>query len=111
QTGVFPDDPAKTAAQTAVQPTADQLKSLKELNEAQADADAASRELAALQQDLYVRWWKLVSKSKTAFADFAKEEAQCRTLVQQVDAVSQKLNGFLNKLKPLPDQLKAKLPA
>ncbi|HET8783327.1 MAG TPA: hypothetical protein VFM63_12965 [Pyrinomonadaceae bacterium] len=110
QTGVFPDDPAKAAAQTAVQPTADQLALLKELNQAQADADATSRDLAALQQDLYVRWWKLVSKSKTAFAEPEKEEAECRTLVKQVDDVRQELNRRLAKRQPLEDHLKSKLP-
>src|SRR5688572_19245610 len=110
QSGVFPDDPAKAAEQTSIKPTEEQLALLKQLNEAQADADAASREFAALQQDLYVRWWKLVSKSKTAFANTDNEEAQCRTLARQVDTVRQKLNGFLNKLQTLPGQLKNKLP-
>ena len=110
QSGVFPDDPAKTAAQTSVKPTEEHLALLKRLNDAQADADATSRELAALQQDLYVRWWKLVKQSKKAFANYDKEAAQCQTLVQQVEDVRRKLNDRLAVLKPLPDQLKSKLP-
>lgn len=109
QTGVFPTDPAKTAEQTSLKPTENQLALLKQLNETQADADAVSRELAALQQDLYVRWWKLVSRSKTAFADFEIEKAQCGTLAQQVNTVREKLKGKLSTLQPLPDKLKNEL--
>jgi hypothetical protein len=66
--GVFPADADKTAAQTAVRPTPEQLAELKQLNQVQSEADAVSRELAALQQDLYARWWKLCALNPAASA-------------------------------------------
>jgi hypothetical protein len=59
---VFPSQAERTAKETAIRPTADHLAKLKELNQVQADADSISRELAALQQELYARWWKVCAK-------------------------------------------------
>src|ERR1700741_3887004 len=108
---VFPADANKAAAETAIQPTPEQLAKLKELNQAQAEADTASRDLAALQQELYARWWKLVNKSKQFRARFDEEQKDCETLVKDVAALRNKLTGLLNRLQPLPDELKSKLPA
>jgi hypothetical protein len=107
---VFPADANKTAAETAIQPTPEQLAKLKELNQAQAEADTASRDLAALQQELYARWWKLVNKSKQFRVPFKTEQQECETLVKDVTALRNKLSGLVNRLGPLPDELKSKLP-
>src|SRR6201988_1955718 len=107
----FPADAKKTAAETAIQPTPDQLAKLKELNQAQADADTASRELSALQQELYARWWKLVNKSRQfRVRQLDPEEKERRTLLNDVIALRNKLNGLLDRLRPLPDELRSKLP-
>lgn len=106
----FSSDAGKTAAETAIQPTPEQLAKLKELNEAQAEADTACRDLAALQQELYARWWKLVQKSKPARPQFKSEQEHCEKLVKDVAALRIKVDGLLNRLRPLPDELKSKLP-
>lgn len=111
QSGVFPADANQTAAETAIQPTPAQLDELKALNQTQAEADAVGRDLAALQQELYARWWKLVNKSKQFnVRKLDPEEAECRTLVKNVAALRDKLDERLATLKPLPDELKKKLP-
>lgn len=111
QRGMFPADAADAAAQTALQPTPEQLTKLKELNKAQTDVDDASRDLAALQQDLYARWWKLCNNSRQPFVDNLDPELlQCRTLADQVKTLRAKLNGLLTTLQPLPDALKKLLP-
>ena len=108
---VFPADADKTAVETAIQPTPEQLAKLKELNQAQAEADAASRDLAALQQDLYARWWKLANKSRQfGVRKLDPEEGECRTLVEDITTLRDKLNGLLTRLQPLPDELRSKLP-
>jgi hypothetical protein len=106
---VFPADANQTAAETAIRPTPEQLAKLKELNQVQADADAASRDLAALQQDLYARWWKLVHKSKQFRARFDTEEKECRTLVKDAKALRATLDSLLNRLKTLPGELRTLL--
>ncbi len=108
---VFPADANKTAAETSIEPTPEQLAKLKELNQAQADADTASRELSALQQELYARWWKLVQKSKQfRVRQLDPEEKECRTLLSDVIALRNKVNGLLDRLRPLPAELISKLP-
>src|ERR1043165_2966933 len=107
----FPKDAEKTARQTKIRPTGEQLATLKELNSIQADVDATSRELAALQQDLYARWWKLCAKSRDRFArSLEAEEKDCRELVKDVSGVQARLNTQLHQIQPLPDQLKKTLP-
>ena len=107
----FPKDAEKTARQTKIRPTDQQLAKLKELNSIQTDVDATSRELAALQQDLYARWWKLCAKSRDRFArGLEVEEKDCRDLVRDVSAVRTRLTTQLQQLQPLPDQLKKILP-
>ena len=106
----FPKDAEKTARQTKIRPTAEQLAKLKELNAIQAEVDATSRELAALQQDLYARWWRLCAKSKDSFARGETEEKDCRDLVRDVSAVQARLNTQLQQLQPLPEQLRKTLP-
>ena len=110
QRGMFTADANQVAAETAIRPTADQLKKLKELNQLQAEVDAVSRDYAALQQDLYARWWKLVKTSKQAFARFETEERQCRKLVDEVTTLRNELIRLLTLLRPLPDELKSLLP-
>jgi hypothetical protein len=109
QRGMFPAAADKTAAETAAKPTAEHLTKLKDLNQLQSEADGVSRDLAALQQDLYARWWKLCAKSRT-FDDLDADETQCRNLVSQVKTLRDRLNGLLTTLRPLPDELKSKLP-
>jgi hypothetical protein len=111
QEGVFPSYADKTAAQTAIRPTAEQLAKLKELNKLQSEADAVARELAALQQELYARWWKLCNKTHQGLVrSLDPEQSDCSTLADQVKAVRDKLIGQLNSLRPLPDDLKKILP-
>jgi hypothetical protein len=108
---MFPADANQTAAQTKVQPTVEQLAKLNELNQTQAEADATSRDLAALQQDLYARWWKLVKKTKGMRpGNLDPEEKECRALLANVTSLRDKLNGQRNRLQSLPVDLKNKLP-
>lgn len=108
----FPADPKVTAAQTGTMPTATQLGDLNHLNRKQSETDAASRELAALQQDLYARWWKLCERSRlNEGAPLTAEEANCRALVERVTALKSHRDGLLAELRPLPDALKKTLPA
>jgi hypothetical protein len=110
QQGVFPAEAARTAAETAIQPTADQLQKLKDLNQRQAEADALSRDLVALQQELYARWFKLCKKSRDGLArNFEPEEKQCRKLVEDVKTLRDKVVGLLDQLSPLPDALRKTL--
>lgn len=107
--GVFPADPAAAAAETKIKPTADQLADLQQLNKLQAEADAIARELVALQQDLYARWWKLVARSYDLEANLDAEADECRKLAARVTDLRQARAGLLQKLAPLPEQLEKKL--
>ena len=108
--GTFPADADKTADETGAQPTAEQLAKLKDLNQLQAEADTVSRDLAALQQDLYARWWKLCSKSRT-FDSIQTDLNECTKVAGEITQLRDKLNGLTTRLAPLPDELKAKLAA
>jgi hypothetical protein len=105
----FPADAEKTAAETAIQPTPEQLAKLNELNQLQAEADSACRDLAALQQELYAWWWKLVYKSRRGGAVTA-ELVECKNLVEYVAERRIEVNSVLDRLRPLPGELKSKLP-
>lgn len=108
--GVFPSDPGKAAAQTRIKPTQAQLVDLQRLNELQADADAISRDLAALQQELYARWWKVAGKSRKFRANLTAEAKDVKELVTRVKDLQTRRDQKLAQLAPLPDQLRAKLP-
>lgn len=105
---VFPADAAKTADETAAQPTAEQLAKLKEINQLQAQVDTVSRDLAALQQDLYARWWKVCAKSRT-FDSITNDVNECTKVANEATLLRDKRKGLLTSLGPLPDELKAKL--
>jgi hypothetical protein len=107
---VFPRDPNQTAAQTTIRPSPEHLAALNELNQTQSEADALSRELGALQQDLYARWWKLCSKSRGFRANVTAETNDCQALVARVSNLRTRREGLLNRLRTLPDTLKNKLP-
>ena len=110
QHGAFPADADQTAEQTAARPTAEHLGKLKELNQAQAEVDDASRDLGALQQELYVRWWKLVHKSRQADASLELDEKNCRAVAKEVETLRNNLEVLIKRLSSLPDALKQKLP-
>ncbi len=107
--GVFPSDAAAAAAETKIKPTREQLDDLEQLNTLQSDADAVTRELVALQQDLYARWWKLVALSYDEQANLNVEEADCRALAARVSDLGKKRAGLLQQLAPLPEKLEKKL--
>lgn len=108
---VFPSEAAKTATETAIRPTADHLAKLKELNQAQADADAASREVAALQQELYARWWKVCVKSHSMRRDeVADEKADCEKIIERVKPLRTRRDQALGRVRTLHEELKSKLP-
>ena len=107
----FPKDPAETAKQTDVKPAPAQLAALKQLNEQQSAADALTREVAALQQDLYAWWWKLTAKSFDPDANLKDDTDDCRKLADRVRTLRTERDGLLQTLRPLPDRLKATLPA
>jgi hypothetical protein len=108
----FPADPKVTAAQTGTSATPEQLAALKHLNKLQSESDAASRELVALQQDLYARWWKLCERSRlNEAASLKDEEADCRALIARVTTLRSHRDALIAQLHPLPDALKKKLPA
>lgn len=109
---VFPNDPAKTAAQTTVEPTPEQVAKLDELNRTQSEADALSRELAALQQDLYARWWRLCGNARTlnpipSLADCLKEY---QALADRVEPLQAKRDPAVKKVRTLSEELSGKLP-
>jgi hypothetical protein len=108
--GMFPSDPDKVAEETAVKPTSEQLADLKQLNELQSAADAIGREITALQQDLYARWWKLCDKSRDKSVQLDMDETACRTLIGRISTLRSQLDELLSRLGPLPEALKAKLP-
>src|SRR5690349_4418811 len=105
---VFPADADKTAAETAAQPTPEQLAKLKELNQLQAAVDTVSRDLAALQQDLYARWWKLCSKSRS-FDSIQTDLNECTKVANELTLLRDKLNGLNTRLEPLPKELEKNL--
>ncbi|HEU4435392.1 MAG TPA: hypothetical protein VFR51_18550, partial [Pyrinomonadaceae bacterium] len=107
----FPQDPAETAKQTDAKPTRAQLTTLKQLNEHQSAADALTREIAALQQDLYAWWWKLTAKSyDDPDAPLDDESDDCRKLVERLRTLTTERDGMLSKLQPLPKQIADTLP-
>src|ERR1043165_8495243 len=108
--GVFPSKPEETAAQTKIKPTSSQLADLARLNEAQTKADTLCRELAALQQELYARWWKVAGKSRDFRPDLTDEAGDVREILTRVNNLKTKCDQALAELAPLPDQLTAKLP-
>ncbi|MET0646943.1 MAG: hypothetical protein ABW208_10010 [Pyrinomonadaceae bacterium] len=99
--GRFPADPAATAAQTDVKPTPEQLSALKQLNELQAGADAVGRDLSALQQDLYARWWRMCEKKRRdpTFLDVSKEEKDCAALAGRIRKLRDEREGLLARLR------------
>lgn len=110
QSGVFPSFADQTAAQTAIQPTSAQLAKLKELNQAQAEADAVAREVAALQQELYARWWKLCNKTHASMVrTLEPEQGDSDKLAEQVKPLRDKLVGLLGRIPKLETELKEKL--
>ena len=106
----FPGDPEKVTAQTAVKPTPEQLADLKKLNEKQSKADAKGRELAALQQDMYARWWKLCERTRRERDAYpADEEEACQTLAGRIATLRSERDRLLAELQPLPEAIKSKL--
>ena len=108
--GVFPADAKKTAEETAAEPTAEQLTKLKDLNQLQSELDTVSRDLVALQQELYARWWKLCAKSRT-FDSIQTDLNECTKVANELTALRDKLNGLKARLQPLPAELETKLAA
>ena len=104
---VFSKDPSKA---TPVEPTREQLARLDELNQAQSQADAVSRELAALQQDLYARWWRLAEKSHTARRVEPQFAAECRSVANRVRPLQTQLVQLQRSVGTLAGELKSKLP-
>jgi len=111
--GTFPADPAATTAETSVKPTPEQLAALKQLNETQAAADAATRELSALQQDLYARWWRMCEKKRRdRFASVKEDENDCKALAGRIGnlrAERDRLLGQLQTRKAFAETLPAEL--
>jgi hypothetical protein len=104
--------------ETKVRPTADQLAKLKELNRVQSEADAITREMSALQADLYARWWKMCAKSRNTLKDriTAADEKDAADLTQQIGNLRGQLAERLTQIgslkgpleKSLGDQLELK---
>ncbi|HEX7318176.1 MAG TPA: hypothetical protein VF297_30005 [Pyrinomonadaceae bacterium] len=98
--GTFPADPSETAEQTAAKPTPEQLAALKQLNETQAAADAVARELSALQQDLYARWWTMCEKTRRdALEDVDDELDDCAALAERIKKLRDDLDALLIQLQ------------
>lgn len=108
--GVFPSEPEKTAKQTKIKPTPQQLADLQRLNEVQAEADAVTRNLAALQQELYARWWRVAGKSRVFRASLTAGAKDVRELAARVKDLQTTRDRLLGQLATMPDQLRAKLP-
>ncbi|HEX6716020.1 MAG TPA: hypothetical protein VF088_02850 [Pyrinomonadaceae bacterium] len=109
----FSQDAEETARETKVRPTDAQLAKLSELNRVQSEADALSREMSALQADLYARWWKLCAKSRNRFSDrpTAADEADLEELTQQITNLRGRLAERVTQLSSLPETLKNSLPS
>jgi hypothetical protein len=98
--GTFPADPNAAARETSVKPTAEQLAALGRLNETQAAADAVGRELSALQQELYARWWKLCEKTRRdRFAGFKEEEKDCEALAGRIKNLRAERDTLLGQVE------------
>lgn len=108
--GVFPKEPAKAAAQAKIKPTNAQLAELQRLNEKQAEVDAITRDLAALQQELYTRWWRVAGKSREFRKSLTAETKDVSEIAARVRNLQTTRDRLLGELGPLPDQLRAKLP-
>ena len=107
----FPADADKTISETSARATSGQLALLKQLNEAQSAADAFGREIAALQQDLYARWWKLCEQSRLndMFADLTNDEGACRKLAGRVQTLLDDRETQLGRVQTLVTDLESKL--
>ena len=106
----FPKDPAATARETEVKPTSTQLADLKQLNTLQAEADALTREIAALQQDLYAWWWKLTAKATDPDVNLSAETDDCRALAARVAKLRKDRDTPVDELRPLLKRLEESLP-
>ena len=103
----------ETVRETKARPTADQLTGLNELNRLQSEADAISREMSALQSDLYARWWKLCAKSRNRLSDrlSANDEKEATDLSQQISNLRTRLTGRRTEIDAARDKLEKSLPA
>jgi len=101
----------ETIRETKVRPTADQLAKLNELNRVQSEADAISREMSALQSDLYARWWKMCAKSRNRLSDriTANDEKDAAELTQQIGTLRGKLAERRTELGSFKERLEKSL--
>src|SRR6185369_7296578 len=101
----------ETVRETKVRPTADQVLKLNELNRVQSEADAFSREMSALQADLYARWWKMCAKSRNRLSDriTANDEKDAADLTQKIGTLRAKLVERRIKLGSLREPLEKSL--
>jgi hypothetical protein len=97
----------ETIRETKARPTNDQLAKLNELNRVQAEADATSREISALQADLYSRWWKICAKSRNRFSDkiTPTDEKDAADLSQQIGELRGRLTQRRSEIASLHEQL------
>ena len=103
-------EPPAAEPNTPPKPTPEQFASLAELNRLQTEADTLGRELAALQQDLYARWWMLCEKSRRdPSANPDSEEDACRALAGRVSDLRTRLEEKLKGLRGRPEKLSASL--
>ena len=97
----------RPAAKATPRPTREQFAALAQLNRLQAEADALGRELTALQQDLYARWWMLCEKSRRdPFANLDDDEDACRALADRVSTLRSRRTEKLDRLKTPPELAK-----
>ncbi|HEU4391418.1 MAG TPA: hypothetical protein VFV34_26700, partial [Blastocatellia bacterium] len=109
--GMFPANPDATSKQTSAAPSPEHLARLKQLNDAQSNSDAVTRELAALQQDLYARWWRLSETARRdSSASLDDDEEAYRILAARVKALRTQRDELGDALLNLPGELKGKLP-
>ena len=103
----------ETARETKVRATAGQLAQLNELNRIQSEADATSREMSALQSDLYARWWKMCAKSRNRLSDriTANDEKDVADLTQQIETLRGKLVERRTDTAAFKERLEKSLPA
>src|SRR4029078_302988 len=102
----------ETIRETKVRPTEDQIAKLNELNRVQSDADAISREMSALQSDLYARWWKMCAKSRNRLSDriTANDEKDAADLTQEIGTLRGKLAERRTDAGSLKERLEKSLP-
>lgn len=84
------------------------VKELNALNAKQEQADAAARDLSALQQELYGRWWQECHDARTFHG--ANVEDRCKPLIPTIQSLKEKATDLAKTIESDESKLKKQLP-